>query len=426
MQPIPQKLNHAMSLLRLPEHHYRTDRLTGVFAVPISAKTASEYAVLAYLLTRSCAAYPTIVALNRRLNELYGATLQTSVIRVGGWQMLSFTISYLNKRYTLDGSDLTGDCTKLLMELLFHPALEEGVFPAEVFAQEQRCLLERLQGEMNNKRTYARQRCEELLCPDHPFSLNPYGTEATIQALTPASAAAARERLLSEATIHWLYQGEEDTDLLVRELTSRFATLPYRQPAGLKVDNTFALKESALTERMDLNQAKLVLGFRIAINEPNPDVDAALLMNTLWGGCVTSLLFTHVREEQSLCYYCASFYDRFQNTILVDSGVKESDAQKAKEEILRQLEAIRQGNFSDEELEAARRSLIQRYAAAGDNPDALEGYYLSQTIYDDYITPDEKRSRILAVTKEDVCRAARLTHFDSTYLLAPEQEVTEA
>ena len=75
-------------------------------------------------------------------------------------------------------------------------------------------------------------------------------------------------------------------------------------------------------------------------------------------------------------------------------------------------------------MEAARRALIQRYAAAGDNPDALEAYYLPQTIYENYITPDEKRSRILAVTKEDVCRAARLTHFDSTYLLAPEEEVT--
>ena len=424
MRPIPQQMGHDMTLLRLPEHHYRTDRLTGVLAVPISAETAAEYAVLPSLLTRSCAAYPTITALNQRLNQLYGATLQSTTMRVGGWQVLTFTVSYLNKKYTLDGSDLTGDCTDLLMELLFNPALENGTFPADVFAQEQRCLLERLQGEMNNKRTFARQRCEELLCPDHPFSLNPYGTEATINALTSDAAEAARQRLLSEATIHWLYQGEENTDALIQKLESRFATLPYRRPASLQVDNSFAMKESQLTERMALKQAKLVLGFRIAINEPNADVDAALLMNTLWGGCVTSLLFTHVREEQSLCYYCASLYDRFQSTILVDSGVEESDAQKAKDEILKQLEAIRQGNFSDEELEAARRALIQRYTSAGDNPDALEAYYLSQTIYDDYVTPDEKRSRILAVTKEDVCRAARLTHFDSTYLLAPEQEVT--
>jgi len=69
--------------------------------------------------------------------------------------------------------------------------------------------------------------------------------------------------------------------------------------------------------------------------------------------------------------------------------------------------------------------MVQRYVAAADNPDALENYYLTQTVYDNYVTPEEKRSRTLAVTKEDVCRAARLTHFDTVYLLAPEEEVAE-
>ena len=420
--PYPMELPHNMTLLHLSEQSFRTDRLTGVFAVPLHRETAAEYAILPSLLTRSCGKYPTLAQFSRRLDELYGATVQGEIFRLGGWQLLAFSISYLNRRYTLDGSDLTAQCTQLLLDMLFDPALEEGAFPADVFAQEKRCLLERLQGEVNNKRLYARQRCEELLCPDHPFSYNPNGTEETVEALTPTSAEAARQRMLAEANIHWLYQSADDTAALTRELDARFATLPQRSKATVHADASFAMKQSEQTEEMQVSQAKLVLGFRIAATEPDGDIVAAQLMNTLWGGCATSLLFTHVREEKSLCYYCASSYDRYAGIVLVDSGIQPKDADAAREEILKQLDAIREGNFSDTELESARRCLIQRYNSACDNADALENFYIGQTIYDNYLTPDQMRAKALEVTREDVCRAARLTHFDSLYILKPENE----
>ena len=420
--PHPIQLPHNMTLLHLSEQSFRTDRLTGVFALPLHRETAAEYAMLPALLTRGCAKHPTLAQFSRRLDELYGATVQGEIFRLGGWQLLAFSISYLNRRYTLDGSDLTAACTQLLLDMLFDPALEGGEFPADVFGQEKRCLLERLQGEVNNKRLYARQRCEELLCPDHPFSYNPNGTEETVNALTSAAVEAARKRMLESANIHWLYQSADDTAALTAELDRRFSTLGARTVSVVNANTAFAMKESELTETMQISQAKLVLGFRIAATEPQGDIVAAQLMNTLWGGCATSLLFTHVREEKSLCYYCASTYDRYAGIILVDSGIQAKDADDAREEILKQLDALREGNFSDDELEAARRCLIQRYNSAYDNADALENFYIGQTVYDNYLTPDQMRAKALEVTREDVCRAARLTHFDSLYILKPENE----
>ena len=422
LQQIP--MSHDMTLLHLPGERFRTGRLTGIFAVPLAEDTAAGYALLPGLLTRRSGRYPTVAALSRRLDELYGATVEGEVTRLGHWQVLSFSVSFLEQRYTLDGSSPAADCTRLLLDMLFDPALEEGAFRPADFAQEQRFLTERLQAEINDKRLYARQQCERLLAPDHPLGINPLGTEETVAAQTPASAAAARNTLLATARIHWLYQGNADVELLKQAIEAPFAALPQRQTALLQPDNTFTVKESRRTQEMDLQQAKLVLGFRIAVTEPDGQVMAARLFATLWGGCPSSLLFRHVREEQSLCYYCAASYDRFHGVVLVDSGIQAENADKVEQEVLRQLEAIRSGDFSDEELEAARRSLVQRFTAIDDTPDAREGFYMGQTVYDRYLTPEESAQQLLAVTREDVCRAAQLTTLDSVYTLRPAEEVS--
>ena len=36
-----------------------------------------------------------------------------------------------------------------------------------------------------------------------------------------------------------------------------------------------------------------------------------------------------------------------------------------------------------------------------------------------HMTPEEAGNRLQEITREDVCRVARLTHLDSTYLLQP-------
>ena len=54
---------------------------------------------------------------------------------------------FMREKYALDGDRVFAPMLSFLEELLFCPVLEDGAFAADAFAQEQRCLLERLQGE---------------------------------------------------------------------------------------------------------------------------------------------------------------------------------------------------------------------------------------------------------------------------------------
>ncbi len=422
MQPKTIPLHRDITLLQLSDSRFRTGRLTAVLAVPLRESTAAGYAILPGLLTRSCRRYPSVTALNRHLDSLYGATVQADALRLGQWQVLHFSVSYLRQQYTLSKETLAEDAARLLLELLFEPVLEDGAFRQADFLQEQRILMERLQAEINNKRLYARHQCERLLCPDDPYSVNPCGTPDTVAALTPETTATAWNTFLSPARIHFIYQDDADPAALISAIEQRFDALPDRRVVQQQGDTTYRLKESRLTEKMAVKQAKLVLGFRLAAAEPDGPVMAARLMNALLGGCPSSLLFRHVREEKSLCYYCASSYDRLHGVMLIDSGIEAADAGRTQDEILRQLEAIKEGDFSDEELEAARRSLVQRFTSVDETPADREGWYLSQTLHDRYTTPADTAAQLAAVTREEVCRAAQLVHFDSVYLLCPETE----
>lgn len=423
MQPTITRLDQDMTLLHIREDRFRSGMLSVLLAVPLRESTAASYAILPGLLGSCCRTLPTFTAMNRRLEELYGATVRCTTMRLGQWQVLRLGIDFLRAPYTLQHEQLGADATQLLLDMLLDPLLDEhGAFTADEFAREQRCLIERVQAEINNKRVYARHRCEELLCPDHPYSISPLGTVETIRALTAADAADAWRTLLTTARIHWIYQDVQAPDALIDTIKQRFATLPERRTATITADHSYTVKTDKLVEPMAVKQAKLVLGLRIAAVEPDGPVNAARLMTALLGGCPSSLLFRHVREELSLCYYCAARYDRLSGILLIDSGVEAASAIRARDEILRQIEAIKDGRFTDEELEDARRSLIQQFAACEETPEDIEAYYISQTLHDRYTTVAETIAALRAITRDEVQNAARMLHYDATYLLCPEDE----
>ncbi len=422
MTPKPIPLRRDMTLLPLSAARYRTNRLTALLAVPLRESTAAGIAILPDLLSRRTRRYPTEAALCEKLDMLYGASLACGTFRAGAWQVLQVSIEYLQARLTPDRTDLTDECVELLLDTLTAPLLDEdGAFYPEDFAREQRCLQERLRSRLNDKRLYARRRAMALLCPGEPYAVDPLGTPETVAALTPAAAAEAYRRLLCGARIRLLYQGDANVDALIRRIEHRFAALPERRGAQPMPGPVFTLKQSEETEHMDIDQAKLVLGFRIAATEPDGPVYAARLMNALLGGGPTSLLFTHVREERGLCYYCHSAYSALSGTLLIDSGIDPAAADTAKAEILRQLEAIRQGQFSDGELEAARRALIQQFATADGSTAAREEHYGTQLLFDRCITPEQYGAALREITRDEVCRVARSVHFDTTYLLCPKE-----
>lgn len=422
MQPSFRRLCDGVECITLPDTRFKTAQITVGFFLPLSRDTVEEYALLPRLLTRACALYPDFTALNRRLNELYGASVGGQSLRVGESQLLLFSAEATADRYALHGEAVTAACAQLLCEMLFHPALENGLLRREDVETERRCLAEDVRSQINDKRWYALRRAEELLCAEEAYGVGSLGRAEVIERLTPAQATVAWTRMLQQATVRVIIQSPTAMPQVEDAFVQGFSAVPGRAPT-IAVTDTAAHAPTLLrhTERMALNQSKLVMGFRTDCAEPQAEAAETRLMNALLGGTPSSLLFRNVREKLSLCYYCSSSYDRMKGLLFVQSGVDETNAARAEQEILRQVEALVDGRFTDDELEAARRCVLQSFEAVGDSQAALASWYISQAILPHRQTPQEARRAVEQADRAAVIRAAARLRCECVYLLAPEE-----
>ncbi len=419
MTPKLQPLVPGVDGLFVPTTRFKTTRISVHFFLPLSEDTISANTILPCLLTTSCKAYPDYRSLHQKLNDLYGAGVSASSGKMGDNQVITLSMTALDDSLVPDGN-ISGDCAALLAGMIFAPHLDEkGHFLDSDIQREKRLLLESIQAEQNDKRAYAIRRAESLLCQGQAYAISRYGTYEGAQALTEPEIRAAWNRLLQEAYVRVIVVGSADPEPVFEVLKAGFAG---RQTAAgtavtLPVPTVTAPREEL--EEMDVAQGKLVLGFETGVTGNLLDTAAFSVMVDLFGGGPYSRLFTQVREKLSLCYYCAARANRQKGYLLVDSGVEKENANRAKDEILRQLEIVRAGEFEQSELDAAILGKTNRYRTMLDTAESTDGFYLSQVCDGTGFSLEEILAATEQVTRADVVAAAQNIRHTLTYFLSP-------
>lgn len=408
----------GVEFLGVRDPKFKTARMSVHFLLPMQKESASENALLPFLLSRACREYPDYTKLGQRLAELYGASLSADTDKVGDVQVLSVAASGLANPYALHGEQVSEDLADLLCGVLFDPPLEEGLFREEDFEQEKRQTMELLETEKNDKRLYARQRCEEIMCAGEPYGVNRYGSKEAIQTLERSRMTQVWQNVLTHAHVQILVLGNCEIEPLYERFRQAFSALHREQLLSCETKNVkTAAAVREVQEELEVAQCKLVMGFRTEVCQPQEEVPAMRLAIAILGGTPSSKLFLNVREKQSLCYYCSASYNSMKGIMLIQSGVEPKNLEKARTEILAQLDAMKRGDFTDEEISAARLSLLNSYRSISDSLGALSGWYLTQALTGRPQTLEEAAGAIQAVTREELIQAANRITLDTVYSL---------
>ena len=411
-------LENGVRFRSVLDPRFKTQKISVHIMVPLAKETAAAYGMLPFLLSRTNRSYPDYTLLGQRMAELYGASLSGDVSKLGDVQVLTISASGLADRYALEGESISAELTSLLCSSIIDPVLDEnGLFPEEGFQQEKRQTLELLDSELNDKRLYARHQALELLLGEEPAAIGRYGSREAVESLTREQLVSAWKYLLNHAVLEVDVLGDCTPEQVRATVLQYFPKdrNPVECPTMVRPAGP-VVKEK--TDSMEVQQCKLILGFRTGVSAMEwQKVPAIKMMSAVFGGTPHSRLFLNVREKMSLCYYCASRYDTNKGIMLVESGVEEKNVEKAKEAILQQLEEIRQGNLTEEELTFAKLSMVNGLHTVEDYLSGTESWYLSQTFHPRTITPEESAEEMRQVTKEQVVAAAKSCILDAVYIM---------
>ena len=415
------QLADGVELLVNRTDKFKTGLLSATLTVPLRREDATAGALIPEVLYRGSRSCPDMERLSAATDALYGASLGTGVRQRGESQCISFLCSVIDDRYALDGSAVLEPAAGLMGEVLLDPAAENGVFRRDYVKGEGANLADRIRARVNDKRSWSIFRLVQEMCDGEAYAVDKLGDAEEALSVSPEGLWADYQALLGRAKVTFYYGGAARPERVEETVRRAFAPLirGRNAPVECAVPREPSGPVRTVTDEMDVTQGKLAMGFRTGgVIMDSPDYPALLVCNALYGGSANSRLFLNVREKLSLCYYASSLIDKLKGLLVVSSGVEFGDFDRAQEAILAQLDELRAGRFTDEERNAAIRTVVNGLRGRLDSQGQMEDDCVTKLICG--VRPDDGAELIRAVervTAEDIAQAAQRIRLDTVYRL---------
>lgn len=407
-------------------HTINTDKFkTNLIAVFITTKLTRENvtknAVISALLRRGSKTMPSQEEISKQMEEMYGASFDCGLDKTGDNQVLKFYLETVNDNFLPQKEeDMLKISMEKLLEIVFNPYLENESFKPEYVEQEKNNIRQRIEGKIDNKARYSMDRCIEEMYKNEPFGLYKFGYVEDLESMNGKNLYEYYKELIDSCKIDLFVSGMICDDMNevvmnnenIKKLQERTPNYVVPKEMGKELPE----KENMVTESMEVTQGKLILGLNIQLDKEDQRYDT-LVYNSILGGSANSKMFQNVREKAHLAYVASSTYLRYKNNIFVNCGIEIGNYEKALELIKQQIVDMKNGDFTEQDIENAKKGIIATIKTIDDEQDTGITYYFGQELSQVEVSIEEYRDKIEKVTKEDVIRIAENVAIHTIYFL---------
>ncbi len=401
---------------------FKTNTIVWKMKAPLTKDTVTKRALLPYVLQSRSEKFPTTEALRSYLEELYGADLFVDIAKKGEYQIVSFSIEIANEKFLSGEKPLLEKGLELLAEILLRPLTGNNGFDSDMVEKEKRTLKQRIQSINDDKMRYSSYRLIQEMCKEEPYALHVNGELDQVDSITAENLYEYFKQSFAQDELDLYVVGSVDAAQVEAAANKLFhfeARQPLESEKNTVVRNS---QEKVVKEEQDVKQGKLNIGYRTNIKYGDEDYYALQVFNGIFGGFSHSKLFHHVREKNSLAYYVASRLESHKGLMMVMSGIESENYQLAVDIIHEQLQEMRRGVFSDEEIDQTKAVINNQMLETLDTSRGIVEVLYHNVVGHVHVSLDEWMEKMQNVSREEIIGAANKVELDTIYFLSGKGE----
>lgn len=428
MQYREKEIKKGIKLHIIETEKFKTN-LTAIFlTLPITKENVTKNSLISAVLRRGSKNMPTMAQISQELEEMYGASFDCGIDKTGDNHVLKFYLESINDNFLPNqGENILKKSIEKIFEIVFNPLTEDGAFKEEYVKQEKENVKRIIEGKPDNKARYAFDRCIEEMYKDKPYGLYKYGYIEDLEKITAQELYDYYEEMKSKCKIDIFVSGNINDEVIkLVEENENIQKLQDREPKYMisQTEEKEEVQEKEVVEKMDVTQGKIVIGLDLHLEDEKQRYDT-MVYNAILGGTANSKMFQEVREKASLAYTAGSSYVRYKSNIFIKCGIEIKNYEKAMEIIRKQLEDMKNGVFTEEDIENAKKGIISGIKSIDDEQDTEITYFFGQELTNAKTSLEEYIEKIQNVTREDIIKIANSATVNTVYFLRDNNSAKE-
>ncbi len=276
-------------------------------------------------------------------------------------------------------------------------AINEPRFDNDPIARIRSQMVAGIKARERDPQTQASHKWIKELYGDHPYARRGRGTEQSLSSITSDDLKTSHQRIFARDNLAVGIVGAIDEETAKRVLDLLFGNLPAKSNLA-EVGDTAVQPGRRVHVEYDLPQTSLRLAWP-GIKRKDPDFFAAYVMNhILGGGSFSSRLYNEIREKRGLAYGVNSYLVNFDHasSLGINTATRSDRAAETLNIIMDEVERMAGEGPSEQELEAAKKTIIGGYAVSNlDSSSAVASTLVQLQLSDLGIDYIERRAGLI-------------------------------